>query len=376
MGKESRPQVPLGVRRARVLAAVMGLGVVLDLILSVPHSVNLVYFLGILAVEVAYAGFAIFTPFLGEPLFLLLHFGLSLSVNPAYLAIFGAIFGASLLIFAIRDGRFARALLYAVLLGSALFLLSYRVTGDPLRSLPTPILVLGVAAVVGLPFYLIDRQLRQTHAENAELSVKLSTAAEDTGKAVEHLLHDTIAKDLAHISVAAQRLKTEADPGVRTELIEKIAASAQAASKRLRGIMAELSEPQLDVSLAQVIRQAQDLLATRQLTLSVDGDGELTATTSQQRIIAAAVIREAAANAFKYAAPASEVYLMIQFEPGEPLEISVSNRVAADAPSELAGGRGIRYLLDKVENAGGALHYGRRGERWMLVASIPGGSEK
>lgn len=189
-------------------------------------------------------------------------------------------------------------------------------------------------------------------------------------------LHDTTAKDLAQISLAAQKLRD--DPSsVTPEALAELASKASAAAKRIRPMILNLDINRESISLEKALVESRKMLTARGITLEItvpkNADWLLT---RQQQLVASLVVRESASNILKYAPENSLASLELSLDEEQNLSIYTQNRVAEHPDTSFTGGYGLRNLEDKIASEGGELLFGKSGDMWTLSVEIPFGKEK
>ncbi|WP_353067157.1 hypothetical protein [Arcanobacterium hippocoleae] len=154
-------------------------------------------------------------------------------------------------------------------------------------------------------------------------------------------MHDTTAKDLAHVAILAQDVATR-HPELSGELSPLVAAATEA-SRRIRPMILSIDTAASKAPLSQVVWQAAQMLKTSRITLdTVIPDDLDNAVTRQQHLTGALAVRECAANILKYA-PADSVANLVIDTDAEPgvLAISLSNKIA-DTPGNFRNEQRLR----------------------------------
>ncbi|MDR6938546.1 hypothetical protein [Arcanobacterium hippocoleae] len=162
-------------------------------------------------------------------------------------------------------------------------------------------------------------------------------------------MHDTTAKDLAHVAILAQDVATR-HPELSGELSPLVAAATEA-SRRIRPMILSIDTAASKAPLSQVVWQAAQMLKTSRITLdTVIPDDLDNAVTRQQHLTGALAVRGCAANILKYA-PADSVANLVIDTDAEPgvLAISLSNKIA-DTPvtSGMSSGYGLANLGSRI----------------------------
>ncbi|MDD7384125.1 MAG: hypothetical protein SPI12_06290 [Actinomycetaceae bacterium] len=184
------------------------------------------------------------------------------------------------------------------------------------------------------------------------------------------LLHDSTAKDLSRIALISRDLQSEYPD---EPLLAQLADIASSASRRVRPLILNLTiQPHAD-TLTTIIAHAQQMLATRSITLDVDIPDMLDALISpqsQQCRIAGLVVREGATNILKYAPRGSAASLDI-VDDGIALCITLSNTVSDNVQEGMTGGFGLRHLDEQVAAIDGTLSHMNLDGNWIVYATIP-----
>ncbi|QCX46407.1 histidine kinase [Arcanobacterium haemolyticum] len=183
-------------------------------------------------------------------------------------------------------------------------------------------------------------------------------------------LHDTIAKDLARISITTQNIALN-HPDLANELVP-LADIVQNMARRIRPIILDLDVLANRHSLDRSIAMSAQMLTTRSITLSTDSEANLDAKLDRETTtLASLFVRESATNALKYAPSASNVDLIIELAP-EILSLTMRNDVAAlPQAGSITGGFGLSNLRQRIEASGGSLTFVHNDNEWVIIASIP-----
>ncbi|MDY5589067.1 MAG: histidine kinase [Arcanobacterium sp.] len=234
--------------------------------------------------------------------------------------------------------------------------------------------VLTTVLVLAIGLTLRWQNGRRVLAEQEKESIR--RAATDNRRELARQLHDTTAKDLAHVAVLAQDVATR-HPELSGELSPLVAA-ATGASRRIRPMILSIDTTASEVPLSQVIQQMAQMLKTRHITLdTVVPDNLDEVLTRQQRLTGGIAIRECAANILKYAPADSEANLVIDTD-AEPcvLTISLSNEIAGTpvAP-EMSSGYGLANLGSRIRGEGGSMEASNLGNQWLIYIAIPAGMQ-
>lgn len=229
-------------------------------------------------------------------------------------------------------------------------------------------LVVLAVLVVGLTWRKINIQ-----AQIAEEDARRARASADaTRRELARQLHDTIAKDLAHVVLLAQDL--EAEHPELSDSVAPILRVATRASKRLRPMILSVNAQGADERVTDVVEQIRQMLKTRRIDLAVSIPDELDSVLSrQQRRTGSLVLRECGANILKYAPAGSRADLDIVLAPdAHTVTISLGNEIA-DSPVDdaVASGYGLANLDSRVESEGGTFDVTHVGTRWLVYVTLP-----
>ncbi|RTE48452.1 histidine kinase [Actinotignum sanguinis] len=185
-------------------------------------------------------------------------------------------------------------------------------------------------------------------------------------------LHDTTAKDLAHIAILAQDIAIR-HPDLSEEL-DKLVKVATSASRRIRPLILSMDTTATETPLSEVITQVTNMLRTRDITLEVNINGDIdTLTTRQQRRTAALAIRECASNILKYAPAGSEANLVIEVTTAPNLlALSLSNQIASQPQtSHMSSGYGLANLANRIRTEGGTIQSKAVDQQWITYITLP-----
>ncbi|WP_248613757.1 sensor histidine kinase [Mobiluncus mulieris] len=224
-----------------------------------------------------------------------------------------------------------------------------------------------------------EHSRRQTEQARREAELARREARETSSLIRKQLavqLHDTIAKDLAHIAIKAQELS---QPGCATpEELAALANQAIATSKRIKPTILQLDTESGRANITETVSLVTKMLSTRNITLQNDVSENLDPqVTRQQALLACLVIREAATNILKYAPTGTTASLEVTREPDGAITITTSNTIG-DSPANIGttGGFGLANLEHQITTNGGELEYSHTPARWILWATIPTGGKE
>ena len=197
-------------------------------------------------------------------------------------------------------------------------------------------------------------------------------AVRQTRQELARQLHDTTAKDLAHVAILAQDIAIR-HPNLSEELgiLVEVATSA---SRRLRPLILSMDTTATETPLSEVITQVSNMLSTRDITLEVNITGDIdTLTTRQQRRTAALAIRECASNILKYAPAGSEANLVIEVTTAPNLlALSLSNQIASQPQtSHMSSGYGLANLANRIRTEGGTIQTSAVDQQWITYITLP-----
>lgn len=188
-------------------------------------------------------------------------------------------------------------------------------------------------------------------------------------------LHDSVAHQIAvmnlNAGVASRALRERPDEAEAALLTVREAGRAviTSISDLLTGLRDGTGDagPQHDADdLRRLVEEFRTL--SPELTVAYDGPGAHTARPVSPVLYA--VVREALTNAYKHGRHDAPVVVRIGLDPTTArVEVTNSSAEPADAVDE---GFGLRGMRERVVGAGGALNFERDGDRFVLVAELPG----
>ncbi|MGV9181876.1 sensor histidine kinase [Arcanobacterium canis] len=258
----------------------------------------------------------------------------------------------------IDSGFFLRAFsLLGIFQVSASLMLPHANAIDVVFSFIAPIIL-----CVGLGFFL-----RWIHSRIHTLEEENATIVTETKTKLASLLHDTAAKDIAHIAVLVgdTLAKNDIPPHARKTLKE-ISTIAARASRNLRPMILDLSTAR-DQPLNDVLDDTRRMLSTRSITLTtritdpkgnpLDSLSHAPHSTPITQLLTLA-LREEATNVLKYAPGHSHATLVIDVGDTDT-SLTFTNAVAEHPHTGTTGGYGLDNLRIQVERLGGTLDYSR-----------------
>ena len=220
------------------------------------------------------------------------------------------------------------------------------------------------------------QQAEQARREAEQAKREARQASRLIRKQLAAQLHDTIAKDLAHLAIDAQQLSLQGTASA-TELTA-LAEQAIAASKRIKPTIMQLDTESGRANITETISLVTKMLSTRNIALETEISENLDPqVTRQQALLACLVIREAATNILKYAPTGTTASLEVTREPDGAITITTSNTIG-DSPANIGttGGFGLANLERQITTNGGELEYSHTPARWILWATIPTGGKE
>ncbi|MDP9800839.1 two-component system sensor histidine kinase UhpB [Arcanobacterium wilhelmae] len=237
--------------------------------------------------------------------------------------------------------------------------------------------VLPIIFCITLGFFLRGQHhmIHSLEAENKEIEAR-------TKADLASLLHDTTAKDIAHITViAGDLLRSNTLSSAARDALEDIATIAGRSSRNLRPMILDLSSTTANKPLDVVPTETTRMLATRSITLTwncADAEGEALSTPMRtllpiniERLLSLAA-REGATNILKYAPEGSTATATIAVGNGNA-SLTLTNAVAEQpVPTpDLTGGYGLENLAVRVERHHGTLDYGQIRDEWIFNLEVP-----
>ena len=227
---------------------------------------------------------------------------------------------------------------------------------------------------VGSTLLWYQHRYAKKEDEAAILAEQVETIEAETRNKLATDLHDTIAKDLAHIAIRARDL-TATPGGASTADLHDLARLAAQASARIRPIILNLDTSFHSKTLTQTIDDGRILLSSRSINLAIDIPSSLDNTLSTEtHTLASLVLREGTTNMLKYATPGTTATVEIALTENE-LTISLTNSTAPathrQASPKTTSGYGLANLADRLQRSGGTLNFASVSDRWLLHATIP-----
>ncbi|MCI7551401.1 MAG: histidine kinase [Actinomycetaceae bacterium] len=230
--------------------------------------------------------------------------------------------------------------------------------------------VLAAAIILGTGMALRWHNARRVTADEARKRSEEATAR--IREELARKLHDSTAKDLAHVFVLAQDISSR-HPDLAEEMRPLFHAASQASNK-IRTMIISSDAMTGPIALQEVIDDVKRMLMTRRITLDTVYPHKVDDTLNDdQRRIAALVLRECASNIFKYAPSESHADLVIDADTHTGLlTISLSNEVAARPDrSAISTGYGLTNLHNMIREVQGTIECVDLRQRWITYITIP-----
>lgn len=240
--------------------------------------------------------------------------------------------------------------------------------------LGTPVLV-PVAAFGGAA--VRELVLRQHAAGRALAEAAMTEAAGTERTRLAREMHDTLAKTLQGIGMSATAVAELArrDPDAAAAIAATLADTAQQAAAEARALIVDLRTDDLDLPLADALRDAVEHWAARnqvEVAFSADVCGGLSPSARYELFC---ILREALRNAHEHG---GATHLAISLCDGEEVELTIRDDGAGfDVPDDLAeltdGGHfGVVGMQERAASVGGTLEVSsRRGRGTTIRVRVP-----
>lgn len=189
-------------------------------------------------------------------------------------------------------------------------------------------------------------------------------------------LHDTVARGLTHVTLAAERARirgsaSEAD-------LDMIAEAATHAVEELRWVMVLLRDPTpspttglLPTSTAQrALAEAESDLARHGFSVALSVEGDLDRLTTAQSEALAVAIGEAAGNVLKHGEPDSACGVLVDITQAQA-ELVVVNRRRPNSQHGRPDSMGLDNVRHSLKPVRGTLHIESSDEDWITRVRIP-----
>lgn len=210
---------------------------------------------------------------------------------------------------------------------------------------------------------------KESRAAETEQRIRLEHAAE-----LARTIHDDLGHRLTLAAIEAAVLRTRAGEEL-TSGLEQLRASISECVESLNRSVTGLSVKKQGAGLKEGIEDIVDAIrragASVQIDFRINEDPTMgSAPSSLAGDVSLAVVREGCTNALRHA-PGSPILIRARTEHDE-IVIDVENEAAAEQPATTMGsGRGLQGLAIQVEDLGGSLNTGPRGDGWLVHARVP-----
>lgn len=187
-------------------------------------------------------------------------------------------------------------------------------------------------------------------------------------------LHDSLARNLAHLVLGARKAAAAGDAAALEPLADGI---AEAASE-LRWLLGALREPDAvpalgaGGSLATTITEVIDELTKRGFPTAVTIEGELDRVPPRAGEVLAGVTREAAANIERHGADGRPCTLVGSID-DTAVDLAFINEIAAPGRDSGSGERSMGLLgaAERLATVGGTLETRKEGRQWITRVTVP-----
>lgn len=245
--------------------------------------------------------------------------------------------------------------------------ISFLVSDIPEAQLLSSIINIPIVVSIGLALSWqkgkrILAEASKEKARQANLDIRSELAKQ---------LHDTTAKDIAHIAIMLQDF-TQQHPEHSGQL-RPIIDTAFTASRRIRPMILSLDTEAKELSTSQVVQQVKQMLTTRKIALETSIDSEIdNSLDSKLSKKINLVLRECGTNILKYAPPSSNASVEIYINHAkEQVTVSIINQVAPGSHfTEITGGYGLLNLKQRLESEGDSLEFTQLDERWIINVTL------
>lgn len=245
--------------------------------------------------------------------------------------------------------------------------ISFLVSDIPEAQLLSSIINIPIVVSIGLALSWqkgkrILAEASKEKARQANLDIRSELAKQ---------LHDTTAKDIAHIAIMLQDF-TQQHPEHSGQL-RPIIDTAFTASRRIRPMILSLDTEAKELSTSQVVHQVEQMLTTRKIALETSIDSEIdNSLDSKLSKKINLVLRECGTNILKYAPLSSNASVEIYINHAkEQVTVSIINQVAPGSHfTEITGGYGLLNLKQRLESEGDSLEFTQLDERWIINVTL------
>lgn len=219
--------------------------------------------------------------------------------------------------------------------------------------------------IVAVMFRLLEKTERISR-ENALTQQRLAVARD---------LHDTVAHNLTHIVMLAERSSLQPQPECADLLL--IADAARDAVTNMRATLVALRDPAPGApapcsthSPADLLTQTTDRLRAAGFATEMNTDLNGVRLSPDALAMVAAFLGEAANNVVKHGDPAQPCGLMAEAT-AEGIEIAVLNKRRLDPPATSDVRLGLVGLQERATEVGGCVAATATDDRWMILLTIP-----
>lgn len=229
------------------------------------------------------------------------------------------------------------------------------------------ILGMAIAAPAGLG---VRWQSRRAELLEDQLRHVQEVAREEATDRLKSELHDTVARNLAQLILAAQKLPRGSEGTEESERIEALARNSLDAIRTL--IKGQEAAPKSG-SIEEAIASSKTMLREKKITLEVAGDESVCEnSTHDQASIASLAIQEGALNILKYGRSHSTAELTFDMDDDSSLTMAFINVVGkAEEVVFLAGGFGLVNLTARAQSMGGDAYGWLDDDKWILTLTVP-----
>jgi len=239
-----------------------------------------------------------------------------------------------------------------------------------------PVLVAAVLAGRMLLLHRREAELgwelaaqKESRAAETEQRIRLEHAAE-----LARSIHDDLGHrlTLASIEAAVLRTRTGADLASGLEQLRaSIAECVESLNRSVTGLGIEKPDIGLKEGIEDIVEAIRRAGASVQIDIRIPEDPTTGSVLSARaRDVSLAVVREGCTNALRHA-PGSPILIRARME-SEEIILDVENNAAVEQPTKPEStGLGLQGLAIQVEDLGGSLGTGPRGDGWLVHARVP-----
>lgn len=195
-------------------------------------------------------------------------------------------------------------------------------------------------------------------------------AMEEATDRLKSELHDTVARNLAQLVLAAQKLPRSSESTEEPERIEALARSSLDAIRTL--IKGQETAPKSS-SMREAIASSKTMLQEKKITLEVAGEEKVCEnSTHDQADLVSLAIQEGALNILKYGRSHSTAQLIFDMDDDRSLTMTFMNEVGtAEEVVFIAGGFGLVNLTARAQSMGGDAYGWQDNDKWILTLTVP-----